>query len=463
MSALHYFLPALIATSAHAAELTLEAKPFSVTHSLKASALPESVIAMRLDSKLWTTFEIVTIADHGRAVKKGDSLVVFKSDTIDRKIADAHQAIATAELELAQAELDLSTLEKTVPEQLKRLEKLAGVAEEELKYFLDTGRDSSKQSADQSLKRQRQLLASYQEELKQLLKMYEADDITEETEEIILQKQRDTVEYAEFALQMEILNHKRRISVTLPREEIALMEKRDDTALQFSKAKQDLPRSVELKKLELEKLKTTLKRQREELADLEHDRKLFEIKATENGWFYYGSVENGQWVTGEMVKTLVPRGVVAVGKNFACLIPNSAKLMIQASAQQADAAALDEKAKGFATLAGRDDVLIPITLTKLAGLPNPDGTYRTTFTAEWPKSLTPVPGQAMDVKVISYSNDQAVTVPSKAMEFGAKGWTIEMKLADGKTERRMVTRGKTAGELTEITSGAEVGQVVIVP
>jgi hypothetical protein len=67
------------------------------------------------------------------------------------------------------------------------------------------------------------------------------------------------------------------------------------------------------------------------------------------------------------------------------------------------------------------------------------------------------------VSVISYSNEKAIAVPSKAIELGVKGWTIELKLADGKTERRVVTRGKSTGELTEIIAGAEAGQVVIVP
>ena len=38
-----------------------------------------------------------------------------------------------------------------------------------------------------------------------------------------------------------------------------------------------------------------------------------------------------------------------------------------------------------------------------------------------------------------------------------------MKLADGKTERRPVKRGRISGENTEILSGLEVGQVVIAP
>ncbi len=463
MTAFHYLLPALLVTAAHAGELTLETKPFTVSHSLKATVLPESVVTIRLDAKAWEVFKIVSIASHGSTIKKGEPLIAFETDAVDRKLADSKQALTVAELGMAQAELDLSTLEKTVPELLLRMERGAKMAAEELAYFQDTRRKADEESADQSLKRQEQILTSYQEELKQLLKMYEADDITEDTEEIILKKQRDSVAYAEFALRMEALDHKRKKAVALPRELIALTEKRDDTALQLSKAKLDLPRSLELKKIEMEKLKTSLKRQREELADLEQDRKLFEIKAPADGLFYFGAIENGTWVTGDIIKALVPKSPVPVGKNLACFIPATSKLMVEALATQADAEALAKGAKGFAVLDGKDDVLIPVTLSKSSEIPNLQGTYSTTFTAEWPKSLTPAAGQSLNVKIISYSNEKAIAVPTKAIELGAKGWTIEVRLADGKTEHRVVTRGKSNNEITEITTGAEAGQVVIVP
>lgn len=463
MKPYHYLVPALIATTAHASELTLEAKPFNVSHDFRATALPESVFSIRLEPKAWTQFEVVSIADHGSLVKKGSPLIVFDSTAIDQKIADTRQTIATSELELAQAKLDLATLEKTLPEQLERAKRKAEIAAEELAYFLETRRDSSKQKADHGLKRQRQMLASYQEELKQLLQMYEADDITEDTEEIILQKQRDAVEYAEFALRMEILDHKRKLEVALPREEVSLTEARDDSALAYAKAQKDLPRSLELKKLDIAKLQTALGRQHEALANLEHDRKLFEIQAPEDGLFYFGAVEKGKWVVAEQSKNLTPKAVAPVGKTLGGLIPSTKKLVVQAFLSQADASALEEKAKGYATLSGQQNILISVTLSELSEIPNIDGTYQATFTAEWPDSIDVVPGQKLDVRIISYSQKEAVAVPSKALELGADGWTIEVKLADGKTERRKITRGKTAGELTEITDGAEAGQVVIVP
>ena len=64
---------------------------------------------------------------------------------------------------------------------------------------------------------------------------------------------------------------------------------------------------------------------------------------------------------------------------------------------------------------------------------------------------------------MSYISEKAIAIPTKALSYGPQGWTAEVKLADGKTEKRPVTRGRSSAEETEITAGLEAGQVVIVP
>ena len=72
-------------------------------------------------------------------------------------------------------------------------------------------------------------------------------------------------------------------------------------------------------------------------------------------------------------------------------------------------------------------------------------------------------GATAQIRLIAYQQPTAVVVPNKALAFGAAGWTVEVKLADGKTEHRTVKRGRVSGDETEIVSGLEVGQVIVVP
>ncbi|MFD2255547.1 hypothetical protein ACFSSA_02570 [Luteolibacter algae] len=458
-----YLAPALFILGAHAGELTLEPKPFHVLHQFSAVALPAESVPVRLDPEKWGDFEIVSIAAHGSTIKMDQPLLVFDTKEIDKTIAQLRESIAEETLEIAEAEQELAGLEATLPEHLARLKRGADKAKEELAYFKSTRRKNLEEGADQSLKRQEQILASYKEELRQLLQMYEADDITEDTEEIILQKQRDAVASAEFALRMEVLDHKRTLELAIPQQLTALTERDQDATFRFEEAKKQYPRDIELKKLELAGLRKSLGETEQDLASLEKDRKLFEIKAPADGIFYFGAIENGKWITGDLIKNLSATHSAPLGKTFATFIPTNAKLIVQAFPDQDTARALTLGAAGSATLDGTEETLIPVTLSRLEQMPHPDETYPAVFTPAWPAGFNVYPGQSMQVRIVSYQAEKVISVPSKAIEFGTKGWAVEVKLADGKTEMRPVSLGKTSAGNTEITAGLEAGQVIIIP
>ena len=75
------------------------------------------------------------------------------------------------------------------------------------------------------------------DELEQLEKMYEADDLTEETEEIVLKRQKNSVEFAEFSLENAKLNRDEMLKVRLPRFDIEIKESLERTAMAQARAK----------------------------------------------------------------------------------------------------------------------------------------------------------------------------------------------------------------------------------
>jgi hypothetical protein len=459
-----HLIPALIAAASHAGEITIEQRPFSIGKTFAAAALPsDDCLLLKLSPEVWADFKILELVPHGTNATKGDVLIRFDPEAIDKKLADARSALAAGTLALAQAELDFKLLQQTAPNKLEALRRAAEIAKEENTYFTQTRRKAAEDSAAQSLKRSRQILSNQAEELKQLTKMYEADDITENTEEIILVRQQDAVAAAEFALRMEMLDHKRALDVLLPREAKTLADAERDSAISLQKAEADIPRSLELKKIELDTLKTANTREQQTLADLEADRTRFEVTAPADGWFYHGPIENGKWTPGEIIKTLILQGQVPVHRAYATFVPGSAKLSLVSFLDEATHRALKPDLNGSATLAGREDLEIPVKLTKLAATPGPDGTYRADLSVIWPAEISPAIASTAEIRLISYQQPAAISVPNKALVFDATGWTVEVKLADGKTERRPVKRGLISKEETEILAGLEVGQVVLVP
>jgi len=190
---------------------------------------------------------------------------------------------------------------------------------------------------------------------------------------------------------------------------------------------------------------------------------LFEFKAPANGVFDHGPIENGRWTPGEGVKNLITGGRPALLRPFATLVPATAKVVVVAFLDQAEARSLKAELTGTATLTGREDLEIPVQLTKLANIPGTDGTYRVDLAPTWPQELSPVTGTAFRIRLIAYHQDRAIFVPTKALSRDPKGWTVDVKLTDGKTERRPVKRGRVSGENTEILAGLEVGQVIVAP
>ncbi len=459
-----HLIPALIATASHAAEVTIARRPFFIEKSFPAAALPgDDCPPLRLDPKSWQDFKITHIAPHGAWVKKGEPLVRFAPEEIDEKLADTRRELESATLSLAQAALDLKLLQEAAPDKLEAARRAATIAKEENTYFTLTRRKAAEEYASQSLKSNEQFLANQREELKQLTKMYEADDITENTEEIILIRQQDAVASAEFALRMEVLDHKRTLEVTLPREADSLASSERGTALALEQAEEDIPRSIQLRKLAFSTLETKLRRANDDLKDLETDRTLFEINAPTDGCFYHGPIENGRWTPGEFSKSLALHGQAPVHKPFATFVPGSSKLGLTAFLDDATARSLAPDLNGSATLAGREDIEIPVKLAKIAAIPGPEGTYRADFTATWPAGLIPAAGASVEIRVISYQQDAAIVVPHHALTADTAGWTVNVKLADGKTERRLIKRGRLSKEEIEILEGLEDGQVIFVP
>jgi hypothetical protein len=456
-------IPALIVAASHAGEVTIEPRPFFIEKSFAAAVLPGGECTLlRLDSQVWKDFTLLEIRPHGSVVAKGDLLVRFDPEDIDQKIEDVRSQLASSTLTLEQAERDAKLLEETAGHKLEGIRRAAETAKEENAYFTQVRRKATEDAATQALKRSQQMLANQREELKQLSKMYEADDITENTEEIILVRQQDAVAAAEFALRMEVLDHKRTLEVSLPREAKTLADSERDTAIAIQKAETDIPRAIELSKLSVQSLKTSHLRARQDLAELEADRLLFEIKAPAAGRFYHGPIENGRWTLGELAKSLVPHGCAPVHSAFATFVPGTAKLNLVAFIDEATARTCKPEMAAIATLAGREDLEVPAKISNIATAPGPDGAWRIDLTPAWPDGLGPVAGVTAQVRLISYQQAAAIVVPNKALTFTAAGWTVDVKLADGKTEARAVKRGRVSREETEILSGLEIGQVVMI-
>jgi HlyD family secretion protein len=465
-------LLAVSLAAASAAEITVETKPFRIERNFSAMLLPAKPHLIAIDPEGWADFTIESILPHGTAVKKGDVLVKFDRESYDRKLEDTRRAVQAQALSLASQELAFQKLEEDTALKLANSKRAQRVASEELAYFTATGRKTQEEETADNLETSKRRLEAAQEELKQLRMMYEADDLTEQTEEIILKRQEYTVKSAELDLKHAELLTKRTLDVLLPRKAEGLETDAKSTSIDLEKAEKNLPRALETARLDLEAGRIAAARSKHDLADLEKDGVLLEIKAPADGIFYHGSLDEGRWTLGELAKSLVKGGKVPFVRPFASIVPKEPDLRLVAQVDEATARTLRKPLKGSLTATGREDIALTATLENVAKLPAADGKYRIDLTPEWPEDeklefpadLDVAAGMNFECRFIVHHDEQAITLPAKALQPGEGGtWTVQVKTADGKGAARTVTRGRVSGDKVEITSGLENGQVIVVP
>src|SRR4029079_9871040 len=116
----------------------------------------------------------------------------------DKLLRDIEADQRLAELSMHQLEVEVAALEKSTPLDIAAAERTKKQNEEDWKRFNEVDRPFAEESVKKSNKMSHEQLEYAQEELKQLEKMYRTKDLTEETEEIILRRQRNQVEYYTF-------------------------------------------------------------------------------------------------------------------------------------------------------------------------------------------------------------------------------------------------------------------------
>jgi hypothetical protein len=457
-------IPFILAAPLFAGELTIDRSPFRVEHSFSATALPAEPSLIILKPESWGEFTIERILDHGSEVKKGDVLITFEREAYDRGLEDLERSVAQKEVALATAELDFEKLKAETELKLEAARRNKRNADEDLKYFREVGRPATEAELEQQLRNSQFRLEAEQEELKQLKQMYEEDDLTEETEEIILERQRYSVETAEFSLKETKRSIAKTRETTLPRGAENLENSAKAAAIALDKAEKNLPRELRIAELELQGTRVTLEREKLELDRLKKDGALLEIKADTDGILFHGSLDDGRWVLGDLAKMLVEGGRVPTKRPVLSIAPVTAELPLHARVEPALGSALGDGSKVAVSVPGHRDLELVGTVTNPRGVKQGDGKRPLTIAVEWPEGLTLKPATTVDCVAVVYENPDAIWIPAKALQASADGgWSVELKMAEGKTERRTVDRGQSTKDRIEILDGLEKGQVIVVP
>lgn len=457
------FLTALLSLPALAGEHTVQSKPFETSISVDARFLPTDVNVIEIEPEQWSSFVIKDLVKHGSAVKKGDPLLVFENEEFDKALAEAKEFAKGRAITLAMAKRELSDLEKSTALALASEERKFERNKEEFDYFIQTGRAIEEELEAERLDSAKRSLSYTEEELKQLLKMYEEDGLTEETEEIILKRQRSAVKSAQFNLKRTELSTKWTLDKTIPQKAVDLKANLESATLAYETAMINLPLALEQKQLSVAKAIRDDAEADKKLKELEADKALLALTAPADGLIYYGEIENGSWSLGNTDKFLFEKGSVPGDTPLMTLVPTGSPLALHASLNQEQRLQLPADATGTSEVAGIEDSAYPVEIASLEMAPDAGGHYKLALKVELPKDSPLLGGMNAKVKLFTYRSEEAIVVPKAALTTKEGKSTVKVKMADGKDEEREVKVGRRSADQVEILEGLTVDQVILLP
>jgi HlyD family secretion protein len=446
---------------------TAKTKRLKVDVTLDGTFVADNMTQVILRPKEWTQFEIVDVVKHGAEVHKGQTLFKFDNEKILKEISDLELDLHLSELALRKADEELPRLEKTLQMNADDADRLNSNAKEDFEHYQKSDRPMMVQAVAYMVKMAQFMLDFEQDELTQLEKMYEADDLTEETEEIILKRQRASVDFATFNLEQAKQYRDEILDIRLPREDIRIKNAVDRAALDLARARLALSVDMGKARYELEQQKQARAKSLERHTKLIADRGLMELKSPADGIVYFGECEDGKWTdAASLVSKYEPKAAITANTVLMTIV-SQRPLSVTAQVGEEKLADIKVGEDAKIVLPLEDSARLAAKVKSVSSIPVTDSKYSVEFTLGGDKLPDwVVAGTSCKVKINTSDKPDALVVPKKAVHADQYNdelqyvWIVDATKPEAKPERRDVKIGKRSGDDVEIANGLTAGDVV---
>ena len=434
---------------------------------LKLDGIFESAGAseVTIATKSWALLTVLEALPQGTVVKKGQSLVKLDLEKIDEKIDTLRQDLRLLDLDRSIATANLKLAEAVAPLELAAIERREKHSKEDLARYEKIHRPFSERAAAMSLKSSKDSLAYVQEELNQLKKMYEADDLTEETEEIILLRAENAVARAKFSLESAQIRNEETLKIDFPRKDTTIREtaKRDELSIQSLRKIQ--PAELEKKQLELKKLDEQKKKATENLSRLEADRKAMAVPSPSSGILYRGTFDRGKWSGDTALKSRLRRGGALKPHEVFMTIVESRPISVRADLSEQNLRRVKKGLKGKVISKAFPKAKITASVREVSKVPIAPGKFDLITDVNLPKDASAIlPGMSCKLEFVVYEKKDAVVIPASAVfseEEDEDNKYVYLYRKDKKPKKQQVKTGEKSGEKIEILEGLRPGKEIL--
>lgn len=454
--------PAAPATPATPATPTHSVKGEDFVQKAKVSGTVESTreTPVELNLKRWGDLTVIRAVPHGTEVKAGDLLIELETKDLKKKIEETKLAMPGKEIELSAAELELESAEKSTPISLAKSLREKMQAEQDLAHFEDESRPMRERGAKEDVKEIGEALAYAEEELNQLKKMYEQDDLTEETEEIILRRTGNTVARYRWMLEQAEARTERTLNTLIPREHESLKTNLELQQINWRAGEKSLREGLEKKRLDTAAKRREMDEAKKALAEMEEDLAAMRVTAAHDGIVYYGMSQRGKWTTASLVdRKLIPGGKLSM-REIVMTVVDPAKVQVRLALTEDQLKDLAGGQDGTLSLKWKPDVKFDARVKSILYVPYADKTFDAVLSVKTPADAPALyPGMTADAEITVYEKKDAIVIPKAALK--KEGEKEAVTGADGKAIP--VKTGRSQGDKVEILEGLKAGDTIRLP
>lgn len=466
-------------------DFEVKPEPFRSIITTEGFFLPVEAIPLRVAPQEWKTLSLLGLKPHGTLLQAGGDVATFDTEDLEEKIGDAERAQQIAAVALERENLLLASLRHNTPLDLDAARRLADQTQQNLDLWTRVFRPLEEEGAKRILKNAEHALFYAQEELRQLEKMYKADDLTEDTEEVILKRARWAVERNEFIVKQTKETSKHSLEVRIPQIDIERKDAATRARIAREKAEKDCDAALKQKELTVAELQHAFGESAKKLGKLKADLALLQaVKAPKAGWLLWGdwTTPEGPARFAEFEKkcATTPRTCIAAKDVFATLAAGGPPQRIavrlaqghrQAIGWRGPAPETPGQARRYATLDAAPRTSLPVAIIGVDAVPDSQGRFLVTLACD-PEAfadddLPPVtPGMRVRVTLLDYRKADALAVPPSFIdtEFDAQVGSrsfVYVKKEGGDPEKRAVRIGHRNGKRSEIVDGLRPGEKLV--
>jgi len=402
-------------------------------------------------------FEVAEAVPEGPVVK-GQTLVRFDDTKYREQLRDRERNFAQARNRLQKAELDARLKGEETAAALEELLQKKRLADEELERFETVERKILEEGKIYAFEGREIQIQNMREELAQLEKMYKEDDLTEETEEIVLNRNKRNFERMLQSFEWAKKRHEYDMQVDLPRRHEGLRMAARKMANSLRRFQESLPLDEEGAKMGLEKAREDFAEAEKALGEFREDGDLLTVKAPMEGYAVRGTFAEGTW------KSLGDDDDYAPGeKGFKAnqtlyTVVDETVLRVETSLKEADLAHVKAGLRATVKTAVTGDKPFEAEIAVLARY-GKGGSYAATLRLKGSDPLLRA-GLGCSVEIPKATGEDVLSVPVGCV-LTEKDKSFVFVAGDGDPVRTEVTLGRKSGGRVELKSGVAAGQRVL--